>query len=148
MYLIVRSCFCDARLLCWNKMWFCILETINSTMGRLFLVLIVEGICHPMRAWAGTVERGRYSAHPFATPRYKMGRQYHVPVALLSGKSPVILYKWLNGPRVRSGGFDPRTVHPVVSRYIHHASTDFTYQNWSCASKRETRSLVVIYYEK
>jgi len=40
--------FCDGRLLCWNKMWLCILDIINSTLGGLFLVLIVEDKGHPM----------------------------------------------------------------------------------------------------
>ena len=57
-----------------------------------------------------------------------------------------LLHRWLNGPGVRSGGFDPWTVHPVASRYTHYASVDFTrtYQNWSRASKTETGRLVMM----
>ena len=35
-----------------------------------------------------------------------------------------LLYSWLNEPRVRSGGFGPRTVQPLASRYTQCASTD------------------------
>jgi hypothetical protein len=42
MYLILRLCFCDARLLCWNKTWSYILDIINATLSRLFLVLMVD----------------------------------------------------------------------------------------------------------
>ena len=45
---MLRLCFCGASLLCWNKTWFCILDVTNSTLGRIFLVLIVEGESHPM----------------------------------------------------------------------------------------------------
>ena len=60
----------------------------------------------------------------------RVGGQRHAPAALPPGKTRYPLYRRLGGPQGRSGrvqkispapGFDPRTVHPVASRY-----TDFT----------------------
>jgi hypothetical protein len=56
-----------------------------------------------------------------------VGGQRHAPVALPPGKTRYPLYRKLGGPESRSGlvriisnppGFDPRTFHPVASRYI------------------------------
>jgi len=55
-----------------------------------------------------------------------VGSQRHAPASLPPGKTRYPLYRRLGGPEVRSGrvrkfspaqGFDPRTVHPVASRY-------------------------------
>ena len=55
-----------------------------------------------------------------------VGGQPQAPAALLPGKTPMPLYRSLDGPQGRSGrvrkilpplGFDPRTVQPVASRY-------------------------------
>ena len=55
-----------------------------------------------------------------------LGGQHQSPVALPPEKSRYPLYRKLGGPQGRSGrvrkisppsGFDPRTVHPVASRY-------------------------------
>jgi len=55
-----------------------------------------------------------------------VGGQRHAPAALPSGNTRYPLYRRLVGPQGRSGrlrkisplqGFDPRTVHPVASRY-------------------------------
>ena len=52
--------------------------------------------------------------------------QRHAPAALPPGKTRYPPYRRLGGPQGRSGrmrkispppGFDPRTVHPVASRY-------------------------------
>ena len=57
----------------------------------------------------------------------RVGDQRHAPAALPPGKTRYPLYRRLGGPQGRSGqvrkissrpGFDPRTVQPVVSRYI------------------------------
>jgi len=55
-----------------------------------------------------------------------VGGQRHAPAGLPPGKTPYPLYRRLDGPQVRAGrvrkisptpGFDPRTFHPVASRY-------------------------------
>ena len=52
--------------------------------------------------------------------------QRHAPAALPPGKTRYLLHRRLGGPHNRSGQvqkilplleFDPRTVHPVASRY-------------------------------
>ena len=55
-----------------------------------------------------------------------VGGQSHAPAALPPGKTQYPLYTRLDGPQGRSGrvpapGFDPRTVHPVASRYANWA---------------------------
>jgi len=54
-----------------------------------------------------------------------LGGQHHAPTALPLGKTRYPLYRRLAGPQGQSGqvqkispplGFDPRIVHPVVSR--------------------------------
>ena len=70
--------------------------------------------------------------------------QHHVPLALPPEKARYLLYIWLNGPGLRSGGFDPRTVQPVAVCCTHYTSTDSTYQNWSRANKTETGRLVMM----
>ena len=56
-----------------------------------------------------------------------VGGQRHAPAALPTGKTQYLLYRRLGGPQGRSGrvgkisptpGFDPRTFHPVASRYV------------------------------
>jgi hypothetical protein len=55
-----------------------------------------------------------------------VGSQSHVPAALPPVKTRYPFYKRLSGPQGRCGrvrkyhtppGFDPRTLHPVASRY-------------------------------
>jgi hypothetical protein len=55
-----------------------------------------------------------------------VGGQRHAPAALPPGKTRYPLYRRLGGPQDQSGrvrkfspppGFDPRTVHPLASRY-------------------------------
>ena len=57
-----------------------------------------------------------------------VGGQHHAPATLPPGKTRYPLYRRLGAPQGRYGqvrkifpsppGFDPRTVQPVVSRYI------------------------------
>ena len=59
-----------------------------------------------------------------------VGGQSHGPAVLPPGKTRYPLYKGLCGPQGRFGqaqkispppGFDPRSVHPVASRYTDNA---------------------------
>jgi hypothetical protein len=59
--------------------------------------------------------------------------QSHAPAVLPSGKTRYPFYRRLGGPQGRGGsvqeisptpGFDSRTVHPIVSRYIDRAIPD------------------------
>jgi hypothetical protein len=73
MYLILRLCFCDVSLLYCYKMWFCILDTINSTLGRLFLVPIVEGKGDPMACLGRRTGEGEVYCQSVFIPALKWG---------------------------------------------------------------------------
>ena len=92
-----------------------------------------------------------------------VGGQHHAPAALPPVKTRYPLYRRLGGPQGRSGrvwkispplGFDPRTVHPVASRYTDWAIaalTEMTTSNifWGCWRRPEERTdfLVPIVYK-
>ena len=68
-----------------------------------------------------------------------MGGQRHAPAALPPGKTLHPLYRRLGGPQGRSGkvrkispppGLDPRTVHPVASRYTDWAIPALEISAW------------------
>jgi len=116
-------------------MWLCILDIINSTLGRLFLVLMVDDKGHPGQAhWGGGTI---VPIHLQPGARWRWVGSTTFLLIYPRERARYLLSSWLNGPRVLFGGFDLRTVHPVVSRYTHYVSTDITYQNWARASKTD-----------
>ena len=75
-----------------------------------------------------TVRVGRGIGLPFLRPRYWrwVWRVSTTPRPLYPRENPYLLYRRLGGTQGRSGrareispppGFDPRTIHPVASRY-------------------------------
>ena len=130
MYLILRLCFCVASLICWYKMWFCILYIIHATLGTFFLLQIDEGNATPCSALADAVGWGWVGVIAPIHLQPGAGVRWVGSIRFLSlyprAKALYLLYRWLNGPCVQSGEFDPRTVQPLASRYTRSASADST----------------------
>jgi len=86
-----------------------------------------KGTFHPITGYEGSEEEQRYSSTLSLTSVLDgVDVQRHVQAALPPGKTRYPLYRRLGGPHSRSGqvrkispppGFDPRTIHPVASRY-------------------------------
>ena len=90
-----------------------------------------QGKGHPKTGYEGPEGEYRYSSTLSLTSALDgVGGQSQVPAALPPGKTRYPLYRRLCGSQSRSGRvrkisptprFDPRTVHPVASRYTDRA---------------------------
>ena len=91
----------------------------------------VQGKGKPRTGHEGPKGEWRYSSTlSLPSALDGVGGQRHAPAALPPGKTRHPLYRRLGGPQGRYGqvrkispppGFDPRTVHPVASRYTYRA---------------------------
>ena len=98
-----------------------------TVFSYIFFLKLNEGKVHLRTGHEGPEREQMYSCTlPSSSALDGVDGQRHVPAALPPGRTRCPLYRRVGGPQGRSGrmrkispppGFDPRTFHPVASRY-------------------------------